>query len=286
MDIYQHVTDSIVAALERGTPPWVKPWTVGSTPHSLDANHATGRAYSGVNLLALWAQRELRGFTSNEWMTFKQARARGAMVRKGETGAHIVFWKFQTVHEPDVDDPRQVPLARAYTVFNLDQVDGIERPEPAPETPLPARLRAAERFCANTGAVVKHGGTIAAYSPSRDAVRMPPRRAFESPEHYFATKLHELTHWTGHPSRCDRLRAISTGRFGDDAYAVEELIAELGAAFACAELGVPGELRHASYLDHWLKVLRSDKRAIFTAASHARTAHEYLKSLQPAAAVA
>jgi antirestriction protein ArdC len=288
MDIYQNVTQRIVTALERGTPPWVKPWKGGASvgADGIDVNHASHKPYQGVNLVALWAQRELSGFAASRWLTYNQAIDAGGHVRKAEKGTQIVFWKFfgkpgsPTSTEDDGGDARSAPLARCYTVFNVEQCDGIELAPALPEQPIAERLAAAKAFARNTGAKVKHGGDIACYMPSQDAIRMPAVRAFATQEQYFAVLLHELTHWTGHETRCHR---ALRNRFGDEAYAVEELIAELGAAFACASLGVPGELRHESYIANWLKVLKNDSRAVFTAASAARKAHEYLVSLQPSA---
>jgi antirestriction protein ArdC len=274
-DIYQNVTARIVAALETGAAPWVRPWK-GSGDDGFDVNHRSGKPYSGINVLALWSERMLRGYESTHWLTYKQALEAGGNVRKGSKGSQIVFWKFL---ENDVDE--RIPLARAYTVFNLEQCDGIERPERGVEAPLDERLRAARAFCSATGAKLSHGGDVACYMPTADAIRMPPMRAFEGPEFYYAVLLHELTHWTMPEARCNR---VIPKRFGDDTYAMEELVAELGAAFGCAELGVPGVLRHEGYLAHWLRVLKADERAIFIAASAARKAHEYLKSLQPVAA--
>jgi antirestriction protein ArdC len=298
-DIYQSVTDRMIAALERGAPPWVKPWKSDGTrgPFELDVNHVTGRAYNGTNLLVLWDQRMQRGYERAEWLTYKQATEAGGQVRRGEKGAQVVFWKFRDMpsgapqdasdtseaSEASEGEPgrtRRAALARAYTVFNVEQCDGLTIETVDFGCPIETRLANAQAFCDATGARVVHGGNLAGYLPMTDVIRMPTVESFDTQEHYFATKLHELTHWTGHATRCDRQLK---NRFGDAAYAAEELIAELGAAFACAALGITGDLRHAGYIEHWLKVLREDSRAIFTAASQARKAHEYLVSLQPAA---
>lgn len=277
-DVYQQVTDRIIEALDRGVAPWVRPWTNDPTGGE-DRNLASGKAYRGVNVLLLWLQRHAHGFSSPLWVTYQQAKERGGHVKRGQKGTQIVFWKVNRFERDGGDDGTEtvdVPMARNYTVFNVEQCEGLELP--ASETPaaapeLPERLAHAKAFCAATGAVIKHGGDKAFYSPGFDRIQMPKRAQFETPEHYFNILLHELTHWTGHKSRCEREFGK---RFGDDAYAVEELVAELGAAFGTAALGLQGELRHVEYLGNWLKVLRGDKRAIFTAASQARKAHEFL----------
>jgi antirestriction protein ArdC len=289
-DIYQTVTDNIVAALEVGTPPWVRPWrTAGNggdgTFEGVDVNYSTQKPYQGVNILALWAARWLRGYDRGQWLTLKQARALGGNVRKGERGTHIVFWKLRELTVPgqtpaDPDETRTYGMAKGYTVFNVAQCDGLDIPEPAPIVFDPA-FAAARAFCLGTQADIRHGGDKAFYAPSSDAIQVPHPSQFEGMGHYFAAVLHELTHWTGAKHRLDRLQRAG---YGSEAYAKEELIAELGAAFACACLTVPGQLRHAEYLQGWLTILKADKRAIFLAASAARKAHEYLKSLQPSAA--
>ena len=281
-DVYQEVTDKIVAELEAGTAPWVKPWaTAGShMPH----NAHTGRQYNGVNVLLLWMATASKGYSSQGWVTFKQAKELGGHVRKGEHGEHVVFWKFLDKTEKDAATGEErsitIPMARMYTVFNVEQCEGLTLP--ARETVELAeheRHEAAEVLIAGSGAEVIYGGGRACYIPSRDQVHMPELGTFESAASYYATHLHELTHWTGHKARCDR---DLSGRFGSESYAAEELVAELGAAFLCGELGIQGELRHASYIESWLRVLKQDKRAIFTAASMATKAAEYLKELAEA----
>jgi antirestriction protein ArdC len=276
-DVYQEVTDKIIAELEAGTTPWVKPWaTAGShIPH----NAATGRPYHGVNTLLLWMATASKGYSSQGWVTFKQAQDLGGHVRKGEHGEHVVFWKFLDKTERDQqtgeDHSVRIPMARMYTVFNVEQCEDLKLPKRETiELSEHERHAAAEALIQGSMARVIYGGDRACYIPSRDEVHMPELGVFESAASYYATHLHELTHWTGHKTRCDR---DLSGRFGSESYAAEELIAELGAAFLCGELGIQGELRHASYIESWLRVLRLDKRAIFTAASMATKAAEYLK---------
>jgi antirestriction protein ArdC len=279
-DVYQDVTDRIIAELAAGTAPWVKPWaTTGShTPH----NAHTGRQYNGVNVLLLWMAAASKGYTSQAWLTFKQAQELGGHVKKGEHGEHVVFWKFLDKTEKDAATGEEskvtIPMARLYTVFNVEQCEGLKLPaRETVELTEHERHAAAEALIAASCARVIHGGERACYIPSRDEVHMPELGTFIDASGYYATMLHELTHWTGHSSRCGR---DLSGRFGGESYAAEELIAELGAAFLCGELGIQGELRHAGYIQSWLRVLKQDKRAVFTAASMATKAATYLKGLQ------
>jgi antirestriction protein ArdC len=267
-DIYQDVTDRIVAALEAGTAPWLRPWTGGKATGDFAEpyNAFSGRAYSGINWLILGCQ----PYPSKGWLTYKQAGELGGNVRKGERGTPIVFWSFLR----DKDDPKKIiPFARGYTVFNTEQCEGLSGKvkAPAPAVPGDTSITA---LAARVGATVRHGGNRAFYAPTPDHIVVPSVDAFQSPEAYDATLAHELVHWTGHKSRCDRQFGR---RFGDDAYAFEELVAEIGSAFVCAHQGVALEgLQHAAYVSNWLSVLRKDKRAIFTAASAAKKAAEFL----------
>ena len=290
-DVYQRVTDAIVAAIERGAGTWQFPWT---GCQAMPVNAASGHKYRGINVVSLWATSSLYGWP-HQWASYRQWQQAGAQVRRGERGSIVVFYKTLekekrgddgsvVTHddgEPKVD---RIYLARASVVFNAAQVDGYQ-PEPEPERPLFERIERAETFVGNTGAIVRHGGDRAFYRPSADQIQMPDREAFTSTETstaaegYYGTLLHELTHWSGHEARCNRdLR----NRFGSEAYAAEELVAELGAAFLCADLGITQQPRldHAQYIEGWLRVLTNDKRAIFTASSKAAQAADYLGSLQ------
>jgi len=292
-DIYSRVTDKIIADLEQGVRPWVKPWKGGNAGDriTLPVRH-NGIPYQGINILLLWGEQLEKGFQSNRWMTFKQAQALGANVRKGEHGTLVVY--ASKVTKTDTDDQgdeieREIPFMKGYTVFNVDQIENLPaqyRTEPVPTDSEPLDLiEDAEAFFAKTGAVIRHGGNKAYYARAQDLVQLPIPESFDTAESYASVKAHELTHWTSHTSRLDRQLGK---RFGDDAYAAEELIAEMGAAFLCAQLGLTPEVRedHAAYLDHWLKVLKGDKKAIFTAASQAQKACEFLFSLQGEAAQA
>jgi antirestriction protein ArdC len=286
-DVYTRVTDRIIADLERGVRTWLKPWK---------AEHAAGRIsrplrhngtpYQGMNILLLWGEAMEKGYAAPIWMTYKQAQELGAHVRKGEQGSLVVYANKLTRTEKDdngEDIEKQIPFMKGYSVFNVEQVDGLPAhyyAKPVNPLPLADRLDYAEKFLTNTGAVIRHGGNRAYYSPAQDAVQMPPFEAFKDRESYYATILHELTHWTSHKSRLDR--SFNAKRFGDNGYAREELVAELGAAFLSADLGITPEIRedHAAYLAHWLKALKEDSRAIFSAAAHAQRAADFLQTLQ------
>lgn len=287
-DVYTRVTDRIIDDLSKGVRPWLKPWAAGHTADRITAPlRHNGMPYRGMNVLLLWGEAMEKGYRSAVWMTYKQAAELGAQVRKGEHGSLVVYAdRFTTTERSDSgeDIERSIPFMKAYTVFNAEQVDGLPAhfttaPEPKGE---PLQLAEdAEAFFARTGAHFRHGGDKAFYAPSQDFIQLPPVDAFRDAESYAATKAHELLHWTGHTSRMAREFGK---RFGDTAYAREELVAELGSAFLCAALGITPEPRedHAAYLGHWLAVLKEDKRAIFSAAAHAQRAADYLHALQAA----
>jgi antirestriction protein ArdC len=285
-DIYSRVTDKIIADLEQGVRPWLKPWSVSNTESriTLPVRH-NGVPYRGINILLLWGESIASGYRSNRWMTYKQAAELGAHVRKGEHGSLVVYADtFHKVEENGNGEEieRDIPFMKGYTVFNVEQIDGLPESYQATSNPTaepPQLIQHAESFFDATGAIFRHGGNRAFYAPAQDFIQLPPADAFRDAESYAATKAHELTHWTSHPSRLNR---VLGKRFGDEAYAAEELIAELGAAFLSAELCIAPEVRgdHAAYLASWLKVLKADKRAIFTAAAHAQRAADYLHSRQ------
>lgn len=276
-DIYQIVTDKIITALEAGTPPWVRPWQGAIDP--LPINAESKQVYRGVNFITLQIEAQVHGYERNLWMTYRQAITRGAQVRNGARGTPVVFWKLRKF-DGKADGPAErkeltIPLVRYSTAFNVAQIDGLpaglaDRPSGAP---LWSAVRDAEAVIAASGADIRHGGLRAFYQPSNDYVQLPPTAYFDSAGGYYATALHELSHWTSHKSRLDRKLE---GRFGDAAYAMEELIAEMGSAFLCAHTRIDGVLQHASYLETWLKVLRADKRAIFVACTRAQNAADYL----------
>jgi antirestriction protein ArdC len=288
-DLYGRITSKIIADLEQGVRPWTQPWRAAhpSYPVSRPLRH-NGEAYSGINVLLLWSEAIARGFTSSTWMTFRQALALGGAVRKGETGTTVVFASsFVRTETADTGQAvdRDIPFMKAYTVFNIDQITGLDdRFKTIKGWPDPLdRLGHAGRFFTNTGALIRHGGASAYYVPARDYIQMPHLEAFRDEASYVAILSHEMTHWTAPKDRLDR----DLSRYAKDRTerAREELIAELGSCFLCADLGVVPELEpradHASYIDGWLNVLGSDTRAIFTAAAHAQRAADYLHHLQP-----
>lgn len=240
---------------------------------------STGEPYRGINVLLLWGASLERGYSCNRCFTFNQAKAAGAHVRRGEQGSMVIYaGQFEQKDDTEEDgthDQRKTGgmFLRAYTVFNAEQLDGLE-PSAEQETG-PALAGEVQGFFNRVGARVLHGGDRAYYMLSADVMQLPPVTAFKDTSAYCATRAHELIHWTGHSSRLAREFGQ---RFGDEAYAFEELVAELGAAFVCADMGLATEPRedHAAYLQHWLAVLRLDKRAIFTAASHAQRAADFL----------
>lgn len=269
-DIFQEVTDRIVAALESGAVPWHRPWRDDKSGSALEPyNAATGRPYNGVNLLILGSM----PYSDLGWLTFNQAKELGGGVHKGEKGTMVIFWRFVEMKD-DGGETRTRPVARAYTVFNVAQCDGLDPAKlKAPAAPVAGETDI-NAIAQRAGAEVRHGGAKAFYTPSGDYIQVPSAAAFKSVEHYQATLAHELTHWTGHESRCAR---EFSKRFGDQSYAFEELVAEIGSAFLCAHIGLPLDgLQHPSYLASWLQVLKEDKRAIFTASSKAKQAAEFL----------
>ena len=285
-DVYSRVTNRIIADLEQGVRPWLKPWGADNAAERMTRPlRHNGTPYRGINILLLWGEAMAKGYASAIWMTYKQANELGAHVSKGEQGSMVVyadrFTKTETNdHGEEIEE--DIPFMKAYTVFNVEQIEGLPAQyctTPESKGEPPQLIESAERFFAGTGASFRHGGNEAYYEPARDLIQLPAPEAFADAEAYAATKAHELTHWTAHPSRLAR---VLGKRFGDDAYAAEELIAELGAAFLCADLGITPEPRddHAAYMAQWLKVLREDKRAIFSAVAHAQRAVDYLHSME------
>jgi antirestriction protein ArdC len=278
-DLYQTVTNSILAELEKGAAPWVKPWSSRGHGGAMPRNAVSGRAYSGVNVPLLWAAGEGR-YSRPRWLTFKQALDAGGHVRKGEKGSLIVFVSAVEKEDEESGETRRIPFLRHFVVFNVDQCEDlpasvVEGEAVAPLNP-DQRAALADEFVAATGAVIREGSGEAFYSPGGDFVSMPAFAAFKSASHFYSVEFHELGHWTGHKSRLAR---DFSGRFGDQAYAAEELVAELCAAFLCAEFGIDGDLRHAGYIASWIKLLKSDKRAFFTAAAKAQQAADHLRGL-------
>ena len=286
-DLYQDVTDKIVSQLETGAVPWVQPWSLASacTPFGLPENGHTKNAYSGINILLLWNAAIESERTTLKWVTFKQALELGGNVRKGERGTMVVYADSfipkaeQERAAQSGDDPSRVGFLKRYTVFNIDQCEGLPTDLFENLAPLPEReaIAHAENLIQATGADFRIGGDRAFYVPSLDFIQVPPQQAFFDQINYYRTCLHELGHWTSHPSRLDRKLAT---RKGTKDYAREELVAEMASAFLCASLGIVPTVRHADYLASWLEVLKEDKRAIFRAASLASKAANYVLNFE------
>ena len=291
-DLYTQITQQIITQLETGVRPWLKPWNAqhAAGPISRPLRH-NAIPYSGINILLLWSTAAERGYLSPYWLTFKQAKELGACVRKGEHSAPVVYAStFSKTEENKQGEAvvRQIPFLKTYNVFNADQIDGLPEHYTAlagPQLDSSSRIETAERFFAQTGAEIRHGGDRAYYNLTRDFIQMPPFETFNDPLSYAATVSHELLHWTKHPSLLDR--EIGSKQFGDASYAMEELVAEIGSAFLCADLGLTPVVRedHVAYLEHWIAILKEDRRALFSAAAHASRALEYLHSLQPQAQI-
>ena len=274
-DLYQKVTDAILAQLEAGTVPWVRPWKsgVGAPLASMPFNFVSKRSYSGINIPLLWMSGAR--FSSNAWLTYKQAESLGGHVSRGERGTMVVYAdKFIPKAQAGNDDAKPVFFLKAFTVFNVAQCEGLPD-APAKVAPTMPEIHAeADRVIHDTGARIVLGGDRAFYMPGADVVTMPVPEAY-APDvvNWYRTCFHELGHWTGAKHRLDRTFGA---RFGDHAYAMEELVAEMSAAFTCASLGIEPTVRHADYLASWIAVLKSDKRAVVQAASKASKASDYV----------
>ena len=290
-DLYETVTQRIINALEHGTKPWRRPWNMKEGEAVYPYNAATKRRYSGINVMLLWST----GYTSNGWMTFKQAKALGGSVRKGEKASIIVYWnKVESRTETDSEgNPKTYFLLRYYNVFNVEQIDGLpesyaplddaEHDDLLESEKLEGVDSLVEALRQNAGLKLTHGGNSAHYSPVSDSVAVPERKQFHDAESYAATLLHELVHWSGGKPRLGREWLQSFEKFGDENYAKEELVAEIGSAFLCANFGIdPEKTQHESYVAAWLKVLKNDKRLILKAARLAQEAADYLLAFRKA----
>jgi antirestriction protein ArdC len=280
-DLYAEVSARIITELEAGAAPWVKPWS--ATPGAnTPCNAVTNRPYSGCNVILL-CMAQAAGYRTPRFLTFKQALELGGNVRKGEHGTKVYFVKQLQVRDTGAGDQaatRVVPMMREYTVFNVDQCENLPN---SINTGKPIRVRnpdtrddLADAFLRATGADIREGHGEAYYVPGRDFISMPAFAGFKGADHFYNVAFHELTHWTAHKSRLDR---DLKNRFGSRQYAAEELIAELGAAFLCAEFRFDGDVRNAGYIANWIELLKADNRAFFTACSQASKAADYLRGL-------
>ena len=286
-DIYADITNQLIAAIEADPGKPSMPWRRSAGPLFMPVNALTKNAYSGINIVSLWVAAELRGYSAPVWATYRQWGEMDCQVRKGEKASLVIFYKeFETDPNPDdADDDGKRRVARASYVFNASQVDGYAAPDASPSLGPVDRIETADRFIRNTGALIEHGGERAFYRPSTDHIHMPDEGLFcgtdtmTRSESYFAVLGHECIHWSGAKHRLNREFGK---RFGDQAYAAEELVAEIGSAFLCSELGITQDVRadHAQYLAQWLTLMKSDSRAVFTAAAKASEAVAYLRKLQ------
>lgn len=286
IDIYQQVTDTIIEALENGVVPWVKDWknSAGQANMEMPYNGISKNNYNGTNILLLWLAQHTKGYSSNVWLTYKQASELGGNVIKGEKATKVIYFKKLLVKdELNPEKKISIPMIKGYNVFNLEQFEGIEQSKLKEPENLDLDYTDALRFGLSVGANIEHGGNTPCYYPQTDRINMPNQNAFNKPIGYESALLHELTHWTGHNDRLNR------GLIGNDRkdYAFEELIAELGSAFLCAKLGLPYDNnQHENYIDGWLKVLKEDKKAVVRASSQAQKACDYLLEKKQATAIA
>lgn len=279
-DMYQIVTDKVIHALENGVKPWACPWDMtNNSGNGLPMNFKSGNAYSGINIMLLWSDIVDKSFSSPYFLTFKQAVELGGNVKKGSKGSQIIYYKMIDIKNKNKEDKKeQIPMLKTYTIFNLDQIDGIESPKVECQSDFQnssgfVEIPKIENLIERTGVKIVHKGANAFYSPSYDQITMPTKDRFSNSSDYYCTIWHELVHSTSASKRLDR---SLKGKFGSKDYAFEELVAELGSAFCCADLGIIGKLQHESYIAYWLEKLSNDKRFIFKAASLASKAHQFL----------
>ena len=275
-DVYAHVTDTIIVEMEAGTPPWRKPWTGSASAIALPTRH-NGEEYRGINILILWVMAAKNGYASSRWMTYKQAQELGGQVSKGETSATVVKYGTFT-RENYLGLEEELPYARAYRVFNADQIEGLPedyyiKPEPPRDLGTKADPELAAFFTRTGAEIIISEDPRAYYSPAKDHIHMPPIATFHDAAGYYGTMAHEVIHWTGSEKRLERIKKFANR----EAYAFEELVAEIGACFLGAQIGVAPEFgQSAAYVEGWLKALKDDKRAIFRAASEAQKAADFV----------
>jgi antirestriction protein ArdC len=297
-DLYHTITQQMISALERGVIPWIKPWRApdAATPMNqpYPINAITQRPYAGINIPLLWSQAATRGFTQDRWLTYRQAKSAGGYIRSGEHCTLAVLYKpmereAKDAHGQVILDEQGQPTLLKFAVlkrhflFNIEQTVDVVIPVPEAQHPNPMHMdgiQAADHLLNQSGARIVHRASdMAFYHPHGDLIQLPLREQFQSAESYYATAFHELTHWTGHAARLHRDGIVQHQGYGSPSYAFEELVAEMGAAFLCAQTGIRGELRHAGYINTWLSLLRSDTRVLFLASGQAREASEYVLSL-------
>ena len=291
-DLYAEVTQRFVAALKNGAAPWIKPWSEGGSTAGRPTNAVTSREYSGINVTILWTAARASGFERDRWLTFNQAAEAGGHVTRGQKGTLAILYRDYDVQRKDgtgtavFDESGQpmidtIKLIKGFTLFNVEQCSGLT-PEILGGQQEPAEAiewdpcQKVDEMLSRHEIKVKHGHDSAAYIPHDDLIRLPSKQTFESTGGYYSTLLHETSHWTGHPTRLNRPGIADAGSSELEAYAYEELIAEIGSAFLCAEFGIRGELRHEGYVLSWIKALENDSKAIFNASAAAWKARCYL----------
>jgi len=286
-DLASRFSNVILALLEKGVRAWTQPWENGNTGRIMRPLRSNGAPYGGINTLMLWLAAREQGFTNPNWMTYRQADTLGAHVLKGERSTPIIFasTKIKTREENGEPVEYQIPFIKGYNVFNAHQIEGLPDKfyDPPPARLDPAeRIARAEEFFASTGAEIHHGGNKAFYAMQPDYIRMPAFESFKDPESYYGCLAHEITHWTRHPSRL--ARDFGRAKFGDEGYAKEEIVAEIGSAILCSELDLTPEPReeNAAYIDHWKNLIKGDKNFILKAASHAQRAADFIISAHQA----
>jgi len=289
-DFRQEVTDNIVGMLERGVAPWQKPWEPGASSLGIPFNPNSERAYRGGNAIHLMATGLQRSYKDPRWMTYKQASDNGWQVRRGEKGTQIEYWEVRSASDKtqsggteqgNADSEKSRLIHLVYTVFNAQQIERIPPYTPKQQTAFEA-VQAGEQILKNSGANIAHDQADRAfYSCSQDSIHLPPKDAFKDAAAYYGTALHELAHWSGHPSRLDRSTLSESYRFGDANYAKEELRAELASVFLAAQRGIPHDPeQHAAYVNSWIGVLKRDKNEIFRAAHDASAATDFILALE------
>ncbi|MCM8731551.1 ArdC family protein [Hephaestia sp. GCM10023244] len=290
-NLYQQITDRIIAELEAGRVPWVQPWGTARATIGLPHNAVSDRRYGGINILTLWDAMVSRGYASHAFLTFRQAIALGGSVRKGERGIGVIYTRRFIPREErrraDLEGREPsggIPFLKWFTVFSVEQCDGLPAHicEPPPPIPDGLILPQADALIKATKADFRIGGPSAFYSPTHDYVQVPRPDDFHDPVNWHRTAFHELGHWVGGASRLNR---DQTGAFGSISYGKEELVAEMAGAFVCAALGISPTVRHADYLGSWLEIIREDNRAILRAASAASKAADYLLAFRSQAGI-
>ncbi len=293
--IFTQVTKVFIDALKTGAPPWRRPWTPADSVPGYPVNAGTERRYTGINITILWTSAIVNGYEYDRWLTFRQVKKIGGRVRRGQKGTVAVLFKNIKV-DPRIDPQedkeqaqakRSYKIARAYTLFNVEQCTGLpEKIHKGVQPPVKLEQnwqshQHADDFVNLCGAKVRHAGNIATYIPTSDIICMPPKAAFDSPAGYYSTLMHELTHWTGHRSRLNRSGIVDSHPFKSVGYAFEELIAEIGSAFLCTDHQIFGEMCHESYVLDWIEILENDPKAIFTSSAMAWKARNYLMDKIP-----